>query len=99
MIEIKMFPYTGEFAENKDLARAIRIKNIYPFIAKGETVVINFRKVNTATQSFIHALLNNIIQKKGIEVLDRIHFKNCSKNIKTIISIVIQYVQDGLNVD
>jgi len=93
MKKIKLFPRAGSFAENKDLARDIRIKEIIPSLEK-EEVTLDFTKVESATQSFVHALISDVIRIYGIEVLDRIFFKNCSDTIKKIISIVIDYMQE-----
>jgi len=75
------------------LARDIRIKEIIPSLQK-EEVTLDFTKVESATQSFVHALISDVIRIYGIEVLDRIFFKNCSDTIKKIISIVIEYMQE-----
>jgi len=92
-MEIKIFNKTGEFAENKDVARDIRIKEIMPTLKKGEDIILNFGEVNSATQSFIHALISEVIRKETINVLDRIEFKNCNDTIKKIIGIVTDYMQ------
>ncbi|HRI47707.1 MAG TPA: STAS-like domain-containing protein [Ignavibacteriaceae bacterium] len=96
MTTIYLLGRTGDFAENKDLAREIRIKEIIPNLNKGEEVILDFSGINSATQSFIHALISDIIRKKGVKVLDKILFKNCNKKVQTIISIVVDYVQDSL---
>ena len=69
-MEIRIFERTGEFAENKDVARDIRTKEIMPILQKGEMVILNFNGVNSATQSFIHALISDVIRKEGVNVLD-----------------------------
>lgn len=90
-----MYEYTGDFAENKDIARNIRIDTIIPSLEKEDKIIIDFKKVESATQSFIHALLSDIIQTKGAESLNNIYFKNCNEIIKKIIEIVTDYMQDS----
>ena len=92
---IKLFPVTGNFAENKDLARKIRINEIVPAVEDKEEVTLDFEGVDSATQSFIHALMSDIIRNYGIEILDRIFFKNCTDTIKKIVNIVTDYMQEG----
>ena len=92
-MEIKIFEKTGEFAENKDVARDIRLKEIMPELKKGNDIILNFNGVSSATQSFIHALISEVIRKETIEVLDKIEFKNCNDTLKKIISIVTDYMQ------
>ncbi|MBL7694954.1 MAG: DUF4325 domain-containing protein [Ferruginibacter sp.] len=99
MTKISLFEYTGDFAENKDIAKSLRIEIIEHTIKKGGKITIDFNSVTSATQSFIHALISEVIRVFGIDVLDSILFKNCNKQVKTIISIVVEYVQDGIYTD
>ncbi len=91
---IKMREKVGSFAENKDVARRIRVEEIIPALNKSEEVVLDFEGVDSATQSFIHALISEIIRIFGVEVLDKIYFKNCNPIVKGIVNIVIEYMQD-----
>lgn len=95
MIKIKLFPIVGSFAENKDLAKDIRIDKINSNLDKGEEITLDFEGVESATQSFIHALISDLIRKYGSEVLDKIYFKNCNEMVKKIITIVVEYMQEG----
>lgn len=90
-----MLPLVGVFAENKDVARDIRQKQINPALINNEDVVINFEGVNSATQSFIHALISEVIREYGVGVLDKISFKNCGETIQKIIGIVVDYMQES----
>ena len=92
---IKLLPIVGSFAENKDLAREIRIKKIIPALENKEEVILDFEGIESTTQSFIHALISDLIRKCGTEVLGNVSFKNCNEVIKKIISIVVDYMQDG----
>ena len=91
---IKLLPKVGSFAENKDKARDIRITEIIPALEKNEEVVLDFGGIESATQSFIHALISDLIRKQGVEVLDKISFKNCNETTKKIINIVVDYMQE-----
>ena len=95
MKEIKIYNFTGDFAEDKDIARDIRINHIMPFLDRKEKIILDFKKVKSATQSFIHALISDIIRKKGAGALNNIYFKNCNEVLKKIIEIVTDYMQDS----
>ncbi len=95
MSNINISKTAGIFAENKDIARDLRIKRIIPALDKGEEIVIDFAGVEGATQSFIHALISDLIRNYGNEVLDRIIFRNCHPTIKKIITIVTDYMQES----
>lgn len=95
MTEIKLFPHVGSFAENKDAARDIRLRQIIPDLDKNIEVTLNFEGVDSATQSFIHALISDLVRKYGAEVLDKIYFKNCTETVQKIINIVVDYMQEA----
>ena len=90
---IKLLPKTGVFAENKDIARDIRIKDITPVLEKNEEITLDFEGVESATQSFVHALISELIRSFGSEILDNLYFKNCNKSVQEIINIVVDYMQ------
>jgi hypothetical protein len=94
MIVISIKKEAGSFAENKDVARDIRLKEIIPALDRREPVTLDFDGVDGATQSFIHALISDLIRKRGPLVLDSISFKGCNETVKKIISIVVEYMQD-----
>lgn len=96
MININIFNKAGAFAENKDVARSIRIKELFPALTKGEEITLDFGKVEAATQSFIHALISDILRKYGADALDHIAFKSCNVTVKKIIEIVVDYMLEGM---
>lgn len=93
---IILFNKVGAFAENKDVARDIRLHEIIPALKENEEITLDFENVGAATQSFIHALISDILRNYGNEVLERISFKSCNDTIKKIINIVVDYMQDGI---
>jgi len=95
MKQILIFDKAGAFAENKDVAKTIRVSEIVPALDRGEEVVLDFERVDAATQSFIHALISDIFRKFGNDVLDRVAFKSCNDTVKKIINIVTDYMQEG----
>jgi len=99
MIHIAIFDRAGAFAENKDVARNIRIKEIIPELTQGGEVTLDFHKVAAATQSFIHALISDILRKHGANALDRIFFKSCNVTVRKIIEIVVDYMLESLEIE
>lgn len=85
--------FVGSFAENKDKARQIRTEKIEPLLQSQNEVILDFQGIDGATQSFIHALISEIIRIHGNDILDKLAFKNCSEPVKQIISIVVDYMQ------
>ncbi len=95
MLFIKLFERVGSFAENKDIAREIRIKEIIPALESKQEIILDFEKVEGATQSFAHALISDLIRKYGNDVLEKISFKSCNETVRKIISIVSEYMQES----
>jgi hypothetical protein len=87
----------GEFAENKDIAKSLRIKKIMPALADGNDVIFDFAGVSGATQSFIHALVSEPIREFTDIVFDKLVFENCNKNIRAVLEIVYEYMQEALD--
>ena len=96
MTRIKLYKKVGVFAENKDLARDIRLKKIIPALEKDQDIVLDFENIEGATQSFIHALISDLIRKYGPEVLEKISFKSCNETVQKIIGIVADYMQESV---
>lgn len=94
---IKISRIAGDFAENKDIAKKVRIEKIMPSLSKGDEVVLDFSGVNGATQSFIHALISDPIRELKDAAFDNLVYKNANDNIREIISIVYRYMQESLN--
>lgn len=90
---IRIRDRASEFAEDKDIAAGLRESEVRPALKKKGKVRIDFSEVDGATQSFIHALLSDVIRKEGPQVLDRIEFKNCSPAVRGVIEIVVEYSQ------
>ena len=88
---------TGSFAEDKDAARDLRINSITPALDEGLDVTIDFSAVDLATQSFVHALLSDLIRSRGSEVLDRLVFRGCNDTLRGLIGLVVDYSQAGLD--
>ncbi len=95
MKTIMLHDYVGNFAENKDAARDLRLKELIPALDAGDDVTLDFAGIDAATQSFIHALISDLIRKYGNAVLDRLYFKNCNVTVQKIISIVVDYMQEA----
>ncbi len=96
MKNIRIYERAGAFAENKDVARDIRLNEIIPALNQGQEVMIDFDQVDAATQSFIHALISDVLRKFGPGALDLVIFKSCNMTIQKIIGIVVDYMQEGM---
>jgi len=92
-VTVRMLSAVGTFAENKDLARDLRREVVLPALDEDATVILDFTGVESTTQSFVHALISQIIRDRGIDILDRIVFKGCNEGVMKFISIVTEYMQ------
>lgn len=92
-----MLNVTGDFAENKDIAKKLRIETIMPALSKGDEVVLDFDGISGATQSFIHALISEPICELRNVAFDNLVYKNANDDIREIITIVYRYMQESLD--
>lgn len=92
-----MFDTVGDFGEDKDAAAAMREDIIKPCIQRNELIHLDFRGVTLVTQSFIHALISDVLRTNGEEMLDLFQFENCGEGVKGIISTVVQYSLDTMS--
>jgi STAS-like domain of unknown function (DUF4325) len=83
------------FAEDKDEARRIRVGKLLPALSKDSLVILDFRDIKYSTQSFVHALLGEVLQRYGEDVLAQIDFKNCTPQLKSLIQLVVDYSLGG----
>jgi hypothetical protein len=86
---------TDGFAEDKNEARKLRLRELLPALERRERVVLDFGKVNYVTQSYIHALIGEALQRFGDSTLDKIEFKNCSIAVRSVIELVVDYSLAG----
>mgnify|MGYP001562523948 FL=1 len=89
---IHLYKIVGSFAEDKDKAKHIRQDILWPHVKADKNLVLDFANVEDATQSFIHALISELIRETRGEALDLIYFKNCNETVKKIINIVVDYM-------
>jgi hypothetical protein len=82
----------GPFAGDKDAAAYIRDSYIRPTLNSREPVLLDFRDIELATQSFIHALIAAVIRSDP-NSLDLIEFRGCNDAVREIIGIVVDYSQ------
>lgn len=83
------------FAEDKDQARELRTSKLLPALARAERVVLDFVAVRYATQSFIHALIGEALQKHGDKALEMLEFRHCSPQVRSVIELVVDYSLGG----
>lgn len=92
---IVLKPGANRFAEDKEEARRIRLERIMPSLERGDDVVLDFRNLSYATQSYIHALVGEALQKHGEPALSKLEFKNCSPALRSVIELVVDYTLGG----
>jgi len=83
------------FAENKDNARALRRTYIMPALKDNKKVIVDFSGITSSTQSFVHALIGEPLQNSGEVILDRIEFRSCAPQIKSLVALVVDYSLSG----
>lgn len=96
---IELASKTGDFAEDKDLAATIRENQIRPALREGQKVIIDFTGISLTTQSFVHALISDLLRSNGESLLGQVEFKQCSAGVRGIIETVVQYSLETIEED
>jgi len=94
-VTIEVPPGQKGFAEDKDKAKEVRVTLLLPALQAGDSVILDFAHVTFATQSYVHALIGQALKQYGEAALDRIEFKNCSPQLRSIIDLVVDYSLGG----
>lgn len=92
---IKLEPDISGFAEDKEQAKNLRLSIILPALDRGDRVVLDFGKIRYATQSYVHALIGEALVKYGEGLLERVEFKDCSPQLRSLIELVVDYSLGG----
>ena len=66
---IKVGEAVGDFAGDKDEARSLREGQLEPAMRAGEEVNLDFAGVELATQSFLHALVSDLVRSSKFDAL------------------------------
>ncbi len=98
-IEVKLQAGIRGFAEDKDEAKRLRVETILPALLKDQRVILNFKYVKYSTQSFVHALVGEPLQKFGEAVLERLEFRSCAPQVKSLVQLVVDYSLGGFSTD
>jgi hypothetical protein len=96
MMIVGLWSEVGDFAGDKDVARGIREEKLEPAMLGGASVTLDFSGVELATQSFIHALISDLVRSPRFDALDLITFINCNPSVRELIEIVVEYSQEDV---
>ena len=94
---IKIRDFTGDFGEDKDVARDIRQERIVPAIERGDNVVLDFSDITGVTQSFVHALIAEPIMRFREKAFERLFYTEVNDQVAETISIVYRYIQESFD--
>jgi len=99
LIEVDVFAQATDFAEDKDVAAKIREGLLRPALDQGQEITLNFTGVELVTQSFIHAMISDVLRNHGENALKMILFKSCVPGVRGIVETVIQYSLETVEAD
>jgi hypothetical protein len=87
---IIMYDHFGSFCANSEKAISFNVNVIKPLLDSGSIIFFDFSNVKNMNSSFANALFTNIILNYGTEVLSNLHFSNCHKILKVLISSALE---------
>jgi hypothetical protein len=98
-IIIKLPGGSTGFTDDKDEAKRIRVNTILPSLDQRNRIVLDFTNVKSSTQSFVHALLGEVLQRYGEAALEKIEFRRCNALMKSLVELVVDYSLGGFRSD
>lgn len=87
------------FTEDKDQARELRKEKILPAVEAGKNVIIDFSEVKNSTQSFVHALIGEVLQHCKETALERLEFRSCNPQLRSLVQLVVDYSLAGFSTE
>ncbi|MGB8496163.1 MAG: STAS-like domain-containing protein [Candidatus Acidiferrum sp.] len=87
------------FTDDKDAAKKIRETTIIPALEAHDEIVLDFCKVKSSTQSFVHALVGEALQRFKEPALEKIQFKGCTPLMKGLVQLVVDYSLGGFRLE
>jgi hypothetical protein len=94
---VSIAPGPNGFAEDKDYARDLRLEVLLPAFERGDEVIIDFTAVSFSTQSFVHALIGEVLKRHGERALEQIEFKGCGPQVREMVGLVVDYSLGGFD--
>ena len=82
----------AEFEEDVEAAVRVRDNQVLPSINTGKMVVLDFKEVRFATQSFVHALMYKVI-RDGQHIGATLSIANCSNSTREAVMAVAAYAK------
>ena len=82
----------AEFEEDVEAAVRVRDNQVLPSINAGKMVVLDFKEVRFATQSFAHALMYKVI-RDGQHIGTTLSIANCSNSTREAVMAVAAYAK------
>ncbi len=80
--------YTNGLSHIASRESALFVRKIIENNLKNNKVIIDFHDIN-ATQGYIDELIGVLVMEHGSRVIDKLIFRNCSNDLKSIISFVV----------
>jgi len=96
---VKLQAGVGGFAEDKDAAKSIRVETLLPALEAHQRIILDFSEVKYSTQSFVHALLGEVLQRFKEQALDKLEFRSCTPQLKSLVGLVVDYSLGGFRTD
>lgn len=98
-MKVQVAKLASDFAEDKDVAAKIREETLRPALKRNKEITLDFTGVDLVTQSFIHAMISDVLRRNGEEALDYVVFKGCEPGVRGIIETVVQYSLETIEED
>lgn len=79
---------THQFGSNRFVAMPLR-RELEEFLRDHDKIIISFKNIPDATQSWVDELIGKLILREGKLLLERVQFQNCTENLQELIRFVV----------
>uniref|UniRef100_UPI004056E1F9 STAS-like domain-containing protein n=1 Tax=Candidatus Electrothrix sp. TaxID=2170559 RepID=UPI004056E1F9 len=88
----------GKLCANGDKALVFLTEEVLPSVHQGKKLAFDFAGVRNMNSSFSNALFANLIIQEGVEVLDKVTFRNCNSNIEALVDAALNFGYSNMSV-
>lgn len=96
---VHVYNFFGTHAEDKDAAIGYRKKYLIAAVDRGDVIHLDFEGVQSATHSFLNALVASPIRRMGMQAYKRIKITNAQSDIRETIDYVLDDNTSGTGAD
>lgn len=95
-LKLQLFSEFGSFAANGTIGNEFRVSKIEPFWQTHDKIILDFQGIHSMTDSFVNALVGNLVEAHPEDFKEKLKFQNCSPLVRSFIKGALQLASKRL---